>query len=250
MLCFPGLLYFAFGSKGGAPETQDGQVAVLNSNRPVDNNSNRNEPGNRNGSLDANNSLSNSNKVVDDNKNATDGGEPLPPGRGDTTDSRVAGTLNYGSSMPTSIYKVFQGTRSIDKIIVTDTGTPDLLNTMDFLKEASRGVSYHYIINKNGRIYQLVAENNIAIHTAKHNETSVAIGLIHMPDEEYSETQRASLVHLLVDIASRRNIPLHAIFTKQQITNNQRKTDITASLEDVREQVKREIATLSRAQGK
>ncbi|OIP82490.1 MAG: hypothetical protein AUK44_07525 [Porphyromonadaceae bacterium CG2_30_38_12] len=76
-------------------------------------------------------------------------------------------------------------------------------------------VSAHYAIGRNGEIYRLVAEKNIAFHagnsslpdgTTGINKRSIGIELLNSFDDSPSENQLISLTNLVKDIAKREDI--------------------------------------------
>ena len=76
-------------------------------------------------------------------------------------------------------------------------------------------VSSHYVINRDGQIFLLVDESNIAFHAGKSilpngksniNNTSIGIELINSVDEVPTENQINSLILLVKDIKKRHNI--------------------------------------------
>jgi murein DD-endopeptidase MepM/ murein hydrolase activator NlpD len=76
-------------------------------------------------------------------------------------------------------------------------------------------VAPHYIIDKNGDIYKLVDENNIAYHAGestmpdgrkKVNNFSIGIEIIYKKDESPNENQYQALANLIKNIKSRYNI--------------------------------------------
>lgn len=75
-------------------------------------------------------------------------------------------------------------------------------------------VAPHYLIDRGGRIYQLVEERNIAFHAGisrwqertSLNRFSIGIELINHPSDSYTEEQYRALNLLLLDIRARHRI--------------------------------------------
>jgi murein DD-endopeptidase MepM/ murein hydrolase activator NlpD len=109
--------------------------------------------------------------------------------------------------------------REIDTIIIHSSYNPfgnDYYNVNKILQiYKNYGVSAHYLIDRQGNIYQLVDEKNIAYHAGKSkmpdgrtgvNYFSIGIELIYHKNESPNEIQYASLNRLIKDIKSRHNI--------------------------------------------
>lgn len=181
------------------------------------------------------NTPTNSNHVA--NRNTGNANNSLP-----NTNGGDGGSFNYQGSMPATSYSVPESTRSIEKIIIIDTATTDMLNTMNFLTSGGRNVSYHYVIDQKGNSYSLVDEKNVAFHTPPLSKTSIGIALIHMPSkEQYTEPQRRRLIRLLADISIRYNIAPYNILTKQEVDPDRRITDLTPEMINIRNEVRDEV---------
>src|SRR6267143_4571767 len=95
--------------------------------------------------------------------------------------------IDWGSRQPS-------GTRRINRIVVRDTQEDDLQKELEGLKLGQ--VAYHYLILKDGEVRKLKDENDIAFHTARYNEDSIGIGLLHVSGQDYTPTQIESLIGL------------------------------------------------------
>ncbi len=130
--------------------------------------------------------------------------------------------------------------QKIENIILHYTVTRNAEQAFKALKE--RGLSYHYIIDKDGTIYQLVPENKMALHAGckgkeegtceiGYNSKSIGIALVncgyqdesnnckaeqnkiinipykgHDKWEQYTQEQISSLAKLIADIEKRNNL--------------------------------------------
>lgn len=109
--------------------------------------------------------------------------------------------------------------RKIDTIIIHSTynalgGDPFSLNKiLDIYK--SYGVSPHYIINRDGKIYRLVADENIAYHAGESsvpdgrtnvNNFSIGIELINSKTENPTSEQYSALSGLINNLKSKYKI--------------------------------------------
>lgn len=106
--------------------------------------------------------------------------------------------------------------RSIDTIIIHSSYNAlggDPYNLESLLKEYHQyGVSAHYVIDREGKIYRLVSEKNIAYHAGVSktpdgrtsvNNFSIGIELMNKEDGKFTSDQYNSLKNLISDIKSR-----------------------------------------------
>lgn len=120
--------------------------------------------------------------------------------------------INFGFRTPPSA-------RSIDTIVVHSSYNASGGDTYNLEKIIGQyeqyGVGAHYIIDRSGKIYQLVRESNIAYHAGESkmpdgrknvNDFSVGIELIGTEDSGFSDKQYASLNNLIADIKTRHTI--------------------------------------------
>lgn len=100
--------------------------------------------------------------------------------------------------------------RKITCVIIHATATGGLQSPLEWLCLPSSKVSAHYLIDKDGTIYQLVDEKNIAYHAGESfwqgkahvNQFSIGIELVNPNDGyyPYPEEQLQALIELLVAI--------------------------------------------------
>jgi N-acetyl-anhydromuramyl-L-alanine amidase AmpD len=116
-------------------------------------------------------------------------------------------------------YKMPPSNRSIDTIIIHS--SYDALGTNPYSVEGViyeykiYGVTPHYLIDRNGTIFRLVKEENIAYHAGKSkmpdgrenvNNFSIGIELIYKKDEQPNEIQYISLCNLVKYLKSKYKI--------------------------------------------
>ena len=91
----------------------------------------------------------------------------------------------------------------VDRVILHHTGDDQASKTYKTLKD--RGLSVHYIIDRDGTIDYVVDESKIAYHAAGWNTRSIGIEIVNTGyrDMDYTEEQYASINNLGKDIASR-----------------------------------------------
>jgi len=144
--------------------------------------------------------------------------------------------------------------RKITKIIISDTHGRTAESAIKLFQSDSSGGTYHYLIDKQGEIYNLVPEEHIAFHTPKHNKTSISIGLVHIPKrspilrdpdrpieyEEYSEKQLESLVNLLADMVNRQGLDVNNIIPKSAVSPR-KITEVADFIELLRDKVVEKI---------
>ena len=102
-------------------------------------------------------------------------------------------------------------------IVLHATEQESAQQSLDTLRSANRGgkVSAHYLVGDDGRIYQLVADDQRAWHAGAGywgtitdlNSVSIGIELDNDIGEAYTEPQLASLLRLLEELCTRLNIP-------------------------------------------
>ncbi len=102
-------------------------------------------------------------------------------------------------------------------IVLHATEQASAQQSLDTLRSANRGgkVSAHYLVGDDGRIYQLVADDQRAWHAgAGHwgtitdlNSVSIGIELDNDIGEAYTEPQIKALLRLLEDLSTRLRIP-------------------------------------------
>ncbi len=100
-------------------------------------------------------------------------------------------------------------------VILHHTGDDTVEQALEVLTDPSREVSAHYLVGRDGTIYQLVDERERAWHAgasrwggdADMNSASIGIELDNDGDEIFADAQIAALLALLADIEARYHIP-------------------------------------------
>jgi len=112
---------------------------------------------------------------------------------------------------------------AVDMLVLHYTDTPDAATALDLLTDPATKVSAHYLVDTDGRIHALVAEDRRAWHAGVAswcgvtdiNACSIGIELQNRghsccgPEgpEPYPDVQIAALIHLVRDIRRRHDIP-------------------------------------------
>lgn len=99
-------------------------------------------------------------------------------------------------------------------VVIHYTSNDDVAHSMDTLTSPGRRVSAHYLIGRQGELYQLVPEDRRAWHAGKSywagitdiNSTSIGIEIDNNGSEAYEELQIQTLLSLLKDIQVRHKI--------------------------------------------
>jgi N-acetylmuramoyl-L-alanine amidase len=100
-------------------------------------------------------------------------------------------------------------------VILHDTTSNNVEHALKTLTDPAREVSAHYLIGRDGTLYQLVDENRRAWHAGASywggntdlNSASIGIELDNTGDEPYAEAQFTRLINLLKDLRERYRIP-------------------------------------------
>lgn len=107
------------------------------------------------------------------------------------------------------------GARRPNYVVLHQTGKPSLDDALLTLTNPLKSVSAHYLIGRDGRILQLVAEEARAWHAGASwwggltdlNSASIGIELDNDGAEPFAEAQIAALLPLLADLKTRYRIP-------------------------------------------
>jgi N-acetylmuramoyl-L-alanine amidase len=100
-------------------------------------------------------------------------------------------------------------------VVIHHTSDENLGVSLDTLTDPQRAVSSHYLIGRDGQVYQLVDERKRAWHAGKSywggdtdiNSSSIGIELDNNGEEPFDQRQITALLALLTDIAQRYPIP-------------------------------------------
>ncbi|MCL2830985.1 MAG: N-acetylmuramoyl-L-alanine amidase [Betaproteobacteria bacterium] len=105
--------------------------------------------------------------------------------------------------------------RRANFVILHHTSSGDLTSALSTLTQPSSGVSSHYLLGREGEIFQLVAESERAWHAGLSfwggqtdmNSASIGIELDNNGEEAFPPAQIEALLNLLRDIRLRHAIP-------------------------------------------
>ncbi len=105
----------------------------------------------------------------------------------------------------------------IDTIVVHYTTAGTVSGTIAHFKNPESQVSAHYIIDKNGDIYQMVKDTDKAWHAAKANRTSIGIEHVAKVGDRLTEVQKKSSIHLIKWLMTEYKIPKENIKAHKQV---------------------------------
>jgi N-acetyl-anhydromuramyl-L-alanine amidase AmpD len=87
--------------------------------------------------------------------------------------------------------------RTIDMIVLHFTDGPSASSAINHFRQQSSQVSAHYIIDRNGDIYQMVRDSDKAWHAKGANPRSIGIEHVALPDQHMTDDQEKSSVALI-----------------------------------------------------
>lgn len=118
---------------------------------------------------------------------------------------------------------------SIDMLVLHYTGMKSGANALDRMCDTTAEVSAHYMVEEDGRIFQLVDEEMRAWHAGKSywrghtniNQRSIGVEIVN-PGHEFGyrgfpEIQMQSVIALCKDVVKRRNIPARNIVAHSDV---------------------------------
>jgi N-acetylmuramoyl-L-alanine amidase len=96
-------------------------------------------------------------------------------------------------------------TKPISAIVIHYTASMGIEGTIDWFKRRESQVSAHYVIGRDGRVVQMVRDEDVAWHAGRSllgtepnvNSFSIGIELVGTADSGFTDTQMASLYSLL-----------------------------------------------------
>lgn len=107
-----------------------------------------------------------------------------------------------------------------DAIVIHDTGGQSARSTLDWFERPESGVSSHFLIDKDGTVYECVPVEDRAWHAGLStlhgredvNDFSIGIELVDNNDgDKYPDAQLSSLFTLCAELCGRFRIPLNRI---------------------------------------
>ena len=110
-------------------------------------------------------------------------------------------------------------------VVLHYTQTETLAQALDILRDPAREVSSHYVVDRDGDVYRLVAEDKRAWHAGVGswrgeddvNSVSIGIEIVGRHDKEISAAQYASLKKLLGELKRTYTIPDSRVLTHSMV---------------------------------
>jgi N-acetylmuramoyl-L-alanine amidase len=115
--------------------------------------------------------------------------------------------------------------KSITAIILHDTASNSAESALNWMTDKMSGVSCHYLVARDARIWRLVPDEEKAWHAGESvlfgekdcNEFSIGIEIEDMTNDPYPEVQLEILINLVADLAKKYGIPLNRIVGHQHV---------------------------------
>lgn len=143
--------------------------------------------------------------------------------------------------IPKTQYRVPDSPRTVSRIVLHDTFGPfeGTINIMRGRVPNTRA-SAHYVINRDGAVYRLVDDANIAFHAGQNNADSIGVEMVNYPDrEDYTPAQLNALIALLRDLTGRYRLNPDGIVTHGELEPDRRGNEnAMGKLQQIRDAVR------------
>lgn len=140
---------------------------------------------------------------------------PIPPAAEAVQEEKLVVTqrlLQGGYYLPASA-------RVINSIIVHSGYSKDNPHDLEAAIQSYKtsGTAVHYLISREGAVYQLSPDYAVAFHAANANNVSIGIGLVYQESESPSDAQYQSLSRLIEDLREKYSIPTENVLGYKDI---------------------------------
>jgi hypothetical protein len=119
---------------------------------------------------------------------------------------------------------------TIRRIILHYTTSANVQGTISWFQQTKSQVSAHYIVDKNGDIYQMVADSDKAWHAFGENADSIGIEHVARPRESLTPAQERATLHLIHWLRAEYKISKEQITCPRFTPHNRNRTDCPYSL--------------------
>jgi N-acetyl-anhydromuramyl-L-alanine amidase AmpD len=119
---------------------------------------------------------------------------------------------------------------AIRRIILHYTTSANVHGSISWFKKPESQVSAHYIVDKNGDIYQMVADSDKAWHAFGENADSIGIEHVARPGEMLTLAQEQATVQLIQWLLAEYKLPKEQITAHRFTPHNRTRTDCPHSL--------------------
>ncbi len=113
----------------------------------------------------------------------------------------------------------------IRRIILHYTTSANVQGTIAWFKNPDAQVSAHYIVDKNGDIYQMVRDSDKAWHAKNENADSIGIEHVARQNERLTPEQEKATVQLICWLMTEYKIPKEQVTGHRFTPNNRNRTD-------------------------
>jgi len=118
----------------------------------------------------------------------------------------------------------------IRRVILHYTTSNNVDGTISWFKNTAAQVSAHYIVDKNGDIYQMVRDSDKAWHAKYENADSIGIEHVALPGERLTPEQETATVNLIKWLMTEYKIPKEQVTGHRFTPHNIGRTDCPHSL--------------------
>lgn len=118
----------------------------------------------------------------------------------------------------------------ITRIIMHYTTSDNVGGTISWFRNADSQVSAHYIVDKNGDIYQMVRDSDKAWHAKYENSDSTGIEFVARPGDSLTSDQEKAGVSLIKWLMAEYKIPKEQVTGHRFTPHNKTRTDCPHSL--------------------
>lgn len=114
---------------------------------------------------------------------------------------------------------------NIDMIVLHSTTAATVWGTIGWFLNSKSQVSAHYVVDKNGDIYQMVRDECSAWHAKAANSRSIGIELVGTPSDRLTDAQSMASAHLVRWLTAEYGIPVANVLGHRFAPGNEGTTD-------------------------
>lgn len=142
--------------------------------------------------------------------------------KGEASPSKVG---NVSTEFPTwsESMQSYGEMKKVEGAIIHHTGGGNMSGAIETLKQ--RGLSYHYIIDKDGTVKQLIPGKGIGYHAESYNTNTFGIALVAEDDSKVTAAQISASISLNAKLASTYNYDPKSVFGHGEVSKNKMPTE-------------------------
>jgi hypothetical protein len=122
--------------------------------------------------------------------------------------------------------------KKVDGAVIHHTGGGSMSGAIETLKQ--RGLSYHYIIDKDGTVKQLIPGKGIGYHAESYNVNTFGIALVAEDDSKVTAAQISASISLNARLATTYNYDSKNVFGHGEISKNKMPSEGKAVVDSIR----------------